>query len=112
MHAEAAIPQEYSSFAEFIESAVLPLHEQEPERKRLNGREKGGDRTTWAIVRHGGLSYRVHADAEIAALIRPYRDVEYGRSASAVTPGLSKAGKTKLKPHDGHDKGFYVYLNR
>jgi hypothetical protein len=70
--------QVHASFADFIDSAVIPHQAAHPEWKRLDGwdhdpsKAKKGNQTIFARFRHGGRIWKVNADTEFASLMEAY----------------------------------------
>lgn len=101
----------FESFNDFIEDYVLPLKAAHPSWTRLDGRSSGGNPKVAAFIKYKGQLFRVHSDANIEALVAPYRYAQE-RGGDPVTIGTSKKGKPKLLPaaHPNDDAGFYIYL--
>ncbi len=68
----------YDSFADFINSAVIPHQAAHPEWKRLDGwdrepsKSQKGNPAIFAQFRHAGRTWRVHADTKFAPLMEAY----------------------------------------
>ena len=108
-------PETFDSYAAFIERFVRPRHEKGW--TRLDGKTTGSSPRTAARMWHQGKPFRAHEDASVPALLRPYhfaseQGIDVGQ-ALIVERGRVRNGKAslKLKPWDGNDKGFYVYLD-
>jgi hypothetical protein len=68
----------HASFADFINSALIPHQAARPEWERLDGwdrepsKSQKGNRTIFARFRHAGRMWKVHADTRFAPLMEAY----------------------------------------
>jgi len=68
--------QVHASFADFINSAVIPHQAAHPEWERSDGRDREpsksqkGNRAIFAQFRHVGRTWKVHADTRFAPLMK------------------------------------------
>jgi hypothetical protein len=68
----------HASFADFINSAVIPHQAAHPEWERLDGwdrepsKSQKGNRAIFAKFRHAGRTWKVHADTRFAPLTEAY----------------------------------------
>jgi hypothetical protein len=105
------MPPTFSSYEAFIEGMVIPLQNEHPDWKRLNGNH-AGDRTRAAYFTHCNRLFCVHADAVIESLLRPYHYIKNGLPGPALIIGPTRTGKReKLKPapNVGREEGFFIY---
>ena len=71
-------PKTHASFADFINSAVIPHQAAHPEWKRLDGwdcepsKSQKGNRASFAQFRHAGRTWKVHADTRFIPLMEAY----------------------------------------
>lgn len=63
----------YPSFQRFYEAVVLPLKTTNPEHRRLDGWDSGGNFEVVGRFRYGGRQWRVHADTHYEPLELAYR---------------------------------------
>lgn len=62
----------YPSFAAFIERAVVPTAEVNPDHQRLDGRTEGGNREVFGRFWRDGIRWKVHADSHYQPLLMAY----------------------------------------
>jgi hypothetical protein len=101
----------FKSFTDWVETEVLPLRAQEPERLRLDGWQRDGNREIVARFRHAGRVWQVHGDTRIGPVLQAYEAI---RDGSSSDPFVTERAKTRdslnLAPAlRQRPKHFYVY---
>jgi hypothetical protein len=102
----------HSSFANFINSAVIPLQAAHPEWKRLDGwdreptKSQKGNRAIFAQFRHAGRTWKVHADTMFAPLMEAYLKQD-GDPFVEESTNTKQGTKLQTRPPS---KWMFIYL--
>ena len=83
----------YNSFAEFMEKIVIPQKEANPDHKRLDGREKDGNREIAGIFRYNNKMWKVHADTRYEPLLIAYDALQENKKDDLFNEASTNTGK-------------------
>ncbi len=91
--------QTYPTFAAFVEDVVLPLRIKHPERKRLDGWEKGGNIAVAGRFHLGGAEWVAHEDCHFDPLLLAYWSARArGDARTFVRADTKKGVRLDLAP--------------
>ncbi len=105
----------HSSFLAFVVGVVRPMRAANPQHRRLDGRDSGGNRTPVGTFRHKGRTWKVHADTHYEPLEIAARSVESATTSDPFVVETTKAGVCLvLRPdlrvlYQSPHKHLYIY---
>lgn len=105
----------YDSYAAFVEGVVLPKRAANPNDRRLDGEESGGNWAVAGIFQHEGRRWKVHEDSHYEPLLIAYDAVRRGDPSPFVLEPTARGVCLNLKPElrramtNQRHKYLYVY---
>ena len=88
----------YDTFTRFMADVVFPLREKNPEYKRLDGWESGGNFEIAGRFQHIGRTWVVHSDTHYEPLLIAYRATEQDGSDPFVLEDRKTGLALNLRP--------------
>ena len=81
----------YDSFNEYVESFLIPRKNENPNQKRLDGRESGGNREILGVFRHQNKVWKVHGDTRYEPILLAYEAMK--KSENPFIERATNSGK-------------------
>lgn len=100
----------FKTFSGLMEEAVLPLLKKHPEWKRLDGKEKGGNRTVFATFRYEYKTWKIHSDTVITKLLEAFELENSGQKPFLQSKTEKKNSCLRLSTQETDiPNGLYIY---
>ena len=106
----------YNSFAELMDSALLPLRAANPTDARLDGAQSGGNREVAGRFRHHDKTWKINADTHYEPLMIAYRAMKKDKTSDPFVEQATQLGNCLVLKNefqrslsDPRFKHIYIY---
>ena len=84
----------YDNFREYAKLFVIPRKKENPDQKRLDGRESGGNREILGVFRHQDKVWKVHGDSRYEPILLAYEAMKKSQNPFIEKPTNSGKGSS------------------
>ena len=85
----------YDSFKKYVELFVIPRKNENPNQKRLDGRDCGGNRELHGVFRHQNKVWKVHGDSPYEPILLTYEAMK--KSENSFIERATNSGKGNFR---------------
>ncbi len=109
------MPEVFPSFITFMEQAVIPTHEENPDATWIEPDETEDRRGTFGSFRYAGKVWKVHKDTRFGVAIIAYHEIKRPGGTDPFIQDSARGGfSLNLRPdlreqYGERHKHFYVY---
>lgn len=99
----------YQSFEELMENNIIPLHKNNSDWIRLDGRLEGGNRKIYALFMYESILWKIHSDTRFEPLEIAYE--KFKDKKDPFNKNQTRGGNLSLKLKDElkYKKHLYIY---